>query len=91
MAKESTSAYIFAIVGIVLIVGIVFVVQNLKMSSVSLATTTDTTGQVYSSAISSEACATYQCSDNEISICYSNDDGDCSCPPCSTESTDLTG
>ncbi len=79
MAKESTNAYIFAIVGIVLIVGIVVVVQNLQYSDVSV----DTTGQAYLSYYSEEACATYQCSENELAICYPDEDGECNCPPCS--------
>ncbi len=79
MAKESTNAYIFAIVGIVLIVGIVTVVTNLDLGSVSV----DTTGQAYSAVETSESCNTVECGNDEVAICYENEDGDCNCPPCS--------
>ena len=84
MAKESTSAYIFAIVGIVLIVGIVTVVTNLNLSSGSVDTTSvDTTGQVYSVIESPESCNSIDCGNEEVAICYADEEGECNCPPCS--------
>ncbi len=78
MAKESASAYVFAIVSIVLIVGIVFVVQNLKYSSAEA----DIVGQVYT-ATETASCDTVKCSNGETAICYADEKGDCKCPPCS--------
>jgi hypothetical protein len=92
MAKESTSAYIMAIVGIVLIVGIVTVVTNLNFGSVSVETATeDTTGQAYT-ILDTSYCDTVDCGNEEIAICYADEEGNCNCPVCSTsEEEDLTG
>jgi hypothetical protein len=84
MAKESTSAYIMAIVGIVLIVGIVTVVTNLNFGSVSVETATeDTTGQAYT-VVDTSYCDTVDCGNEEVAICYADEEGNCNCPVCST-------
>jgi hypothetical protein len=92
MAKESTSAYIMAIVGIVLIVGIVTVVTNLNFGSVSVETATeDTTGQAYT-VVDTSYCDTVDCGNEEVAICYADEEGNCNCPVCSTSGEeDLTG
>ncbi|MFA6888419.1 MAG: hypothetical protein WC254_02900 [Candidatus Woesearchaeota archaeon] len=86
MAKESTSAYIFAIVGIVLIVGIVVVVQSLKYDSFEVESSTesvDTVGQVYGVVESQDSCSSVNCGNGEVAICYATEHGVCNCPPCS--------